>query len=70
MTNEEAIRGVLARRSCQTAERIAGMAMQMYQYKMSPAQVSGVMRSLIGRGLASSSKDENGRTVYWIREEN
>lgn len=69
MTKQEAIVGVLERLSCQTAEQIAGMAMQMYQHKMSPAQVSGVMRSLTGRGLASSSKDENGRTVYWIREE-
>ena len=30
MTKQEAIVGVLERLSCQTAERIAGMAMQMY----------------------------------------
>lgn len=69
MTNAEAVVGVLSRLSCQTAERIAGMAMQMYQYKMTPAQVSGVMRAMVSRGQAASSKDQNNKTVYWLTEE-
>lgn len=69
MENFEVIREVLRRRSCQTAERIAGTARQMFQFEISPSQVAGCMRSLVARGLASSSKDENGKTVYWIQED-
>ena len=69
MTKQEAIIGVLERLSCQTAERIAGMAMQMYQFKVSPSQVSGVMRAMVSRGQASSSKNAEGKTVYWLVKE-
>lgn len=69
MTKQEAIVGVLERLSCQTAERIAGMAMQMYQFEVSPAQVSGTMRAMVARGQAGSSKNENGKTVYWLNKE-
>ena len=57
MTKQEAIVGVLERLSCQTAERIAEMAMQMYQFKVSPAQVSSTMRGMVARDQAGSSKN-------------
>lgn len=69
MTKQEVIVGVLERLSCQTAERIAGMAMQMYQFKMTSAQVSGTMRAMVARGQAGSSKNEHGKTVYWLNKE-
>ena len=70
MTKEEVIIKVLTRTSCQTAERIAGMAMQTYQFKMTPSQVSGTMRAMVARGQAGSSKNEYGKTVYWLNKEN
>ena len=69
MTKQEAIVGVVERRSCQTSERIAGMAMQMYQLKVTHAQVSGTMRAMVARGQAGSSKNEHGKTVYWLNKE-
>ena len=41
-------------------------AKRKFGYEITPQGASGVMRGLISKGLAGSSKDENNQTRYWL----
>ena len=49
-----------------TAKQISAFAKRKFGYEITPQGASGVMRGLIGKGLAGSSKDENNQTRYWL----
>ena len=49
-----------------TAKQISAFAKRKYDFDITPQGASGVMRGLIGQGLACSSKDESNQTRYWL----
>lgn len=66
MTNIEAVKAVLLNRGCQTAESIVLDAARLYQTNPNPNEVRSICRSLIRQGIVGTSRDDAGRTRYWL----
>ena len=49
-----------------TAKQISAFAKRKYDFDITPQGASGVMRGLIGQGLAAKSKDGSNQTRYWL----
>lgn len=69
MTNAEAVQQVLEIRGCLTSPEISSMAKRKLGVDITPAQVSGAIRSLEGKNKVASSKNENGARVFWLVKE-
>lgn len=69
MTNLEVVTKVLDNRGCQDVKAIARDAMRLYQVKISPQTVGGVVRKMVKEGAAGCSNSGNGSTVYWLNRE-
>lgn len=66
MSNKEVVVEILKTYGCSTSKEIANIAHRKYEVSISPAQVAGVLRPLIARGHAASSKSDKNTTVYWL----
>lgn len=66
MEKKEMVIKILKESGTLTAKQISAFAKRKYDFGITPQGVSGVMRGLIGQGLAGSSKDENNHTRYWL----
>lgn len=67
MTNKDVILQVLSAHSCLTAMEVRQFAKRLCNYDITPQAVAGAMRPLIAAGLvASGSRPDNGKTVYWL----
>lgn len=66
MEKKEMVIKVLSECGTLTAKQISAFAKRKYDFDITPSSASGVMRGLIGQGLAGSSKDENNQTRYWL----
>ena len=64
--NREMVLKVLDRISGLTAHGIAARAYDLYDYKMTPAQVNGVLRSLVQKGIVGSSNYGAGKNTYFL----
>lgn len=66
MEKKEMVIKILKESGTLTAKQISAFAKRKYDFDITPPSASGVMRGLIGQGLAGSSKDENNQTRYWL----
>ena len=66
MEKKEMVIKILKERGTLTAKRIAAFAKRKYDFDITPQGASGVMRGLIGQGLAAKSKDGSNQTRYWL----
>lgn len=66
MEKKEMVIKILKESGTLTAKQISAFAKRKYDFDITPQGASGVMRGLIGQGLAGSSKDENNQTKYWL----
>lgn len=70
MTNKDVIIKVLSKYPCLTAMEVRQFAKRLCDYDITPQAVAGAMRPLIAAGLAaSSSRPDNGKTVYWLNKD-
>lgn len=68
MTNAEAVIEVLKLSGCLTANEISSMAMRKFKHEMTPAQVSGAIRSLEGKDKVISSRNADSQRVFWLKK--
>lgn len=66
MEKKKVVIKVLSECGTLTAKQISAFAKRKYDFDITPQGASGVMRGLIGQGLAGSSKDENNQARYWL----
>ena len=68
MTNKEMVVQMLTEYGAMTSRQIAVQINNELGVVLTPTQVAGALRPLIATGLAANSKDEYGRTRYWMVE--
>ena len=66
MEKKEMVIKILKECGCLTARQILAFAKRKYDFDITPQGASGVMRGLIGQGLAAKSKDGSNQTRYWL----
>ena len=66
MEKKEMVIKILRDSGTLTAKQISAFAKRKYDFDITPQGASGVMRGLIGRGLAAKSKDGSNQTRYWL----
>ena len=66
MEKKEIVIKILKESGTLTAKQISAFAKRKYDFDITPQGASGVMRGLIGQGLAAKSKDGNNQTRYWL----
>lgn len=69
MEKYEVIVKLLTKYSALTAREISAFARRDLNFEISPASVSGLMRTMINRGRAATSKDIKNHSVYWLIKE-
>lgn len=60
------IKETLEKYSCATCKQLAFLIKRDCGESYTPQSISAVLRSFKAKGLAASSKDVNGNTVYWM----
>lgn len=63
---KEVIIEILKQHNCLTAKEIANFAIRQHDQRITPAQVTGVLRSHGMRAQVATSMDATGATVYWL----
>ena len=66
MEKKEMVVKILKENGTLTAKQISAFAKRKYDFNITPQGASGVMRGLIGQGLAAKSKDGSNQTRYWL----
>lgn len=66
MEKKEMVIKILKENGTLTAKQISAFAKRKYDFDITPQSASGVMRGLIGQGLAAKSKDDSNQTRYWL----
>ena len=66
MEKKEMVIKILKESGTLTAKQISAFAKRKYDFDITPQGASGVMRGLIGQGLAAKSKDGSNQTRYWL----
>ena len=66
MEKKEMVIKILRESGTLTAKQISAFAKRKYDFDITPQGASGVMRGLIGQGLAAKSKDGSNQTRYWL----
>ena len=66
MEKKEMVIKILKESGTLTAKQISAFAKRKYDFYITPQSASGVMRGLIGQGLAAKSKDGSNQTRYWL----
>lgn len=69
MTNIEAVQKVLENYGCQDIYAIANDAKRLFGYEITPASAGAAARKMEKQGLVGSSKNEKGRTIYWLNKD-
>ena len=65
-TNEGIVLMVMKNHDCQSSKSISMDAKRLFDYTISPASVSGVLRKLVAAGVVANSRNEFGTTIYWL----
>lgn len=68
MTNKEMVVQMLTEYGAMTSRQIAVQINNKLGVVLTPTQVAGALRPLIVSGQAANSKDEHGKTRYWMVE--
>lgn len=66
MERYEVITSLLTKYSALTAREISAFARRDFGFEITPSSASGLMRTLISRGKAATSKDTKNHSVYWL----
>ena len=66
MEKKEMVIQILKESGTLTGKQISAFAKRKYDFDITPQGASGVMRGLIGQGLAAKSKDGSNQTRYWL----
>ena len=66
MEKKEMVIKILKESGTLTAKQISAFAKRKYDFDITPQGASGVMRGLIGQGLAAKSKDGINQTRFWL----
>lgn len=69
MERYEVIVKLLTKYSVLTAREISAFARRDFGVEITPSSASGLMRTLINRGKAATSKDTKGHSAYWLVKE-
>lgn len=67
MENKEMIVEILNKYGCSSSRQIMNLIFRDFNVRLTPAQISGVLRPMITKGTAASSKDAYNTTVYWVK---
>ena len=65
MEKKDLVKEILNTYGCSTSKEIANLIYRNYGIQITPAQVAGVIRPMITKRLAASSKNDKNVTVYW-----
>lgn len=68
VTNADFVVGVLKNFSCLNSAEISRFIKRKFNETVSPSGVAGSLRALIANGYAASSRDGDGKTVYWLTD--
>ena len=68
MNNKEMVVQMLTEYGAMTSRQIAVQINNKLGVVLTPTQVAGALRPLIVSGQAANSKDEHGKTRYWMVE--
>lgn len=68
MDKREMIIEALTNYGATTAKGLSCYINRTYGETITPASVSGTLRSLVSHGIASSSKCGNTQTTYWMNK--
>lgn len=68
MTNKEMVVQMLTEYGAMTSRQIAVQINNKLGVVLTPTQVAGALRPLIVSGQAANSRDEHGKTRYWMVE--
>ena len=66
MDKKEMILNILKEHSCLTGREISVFIFNKYQDSITPASITGTLRSLYSQGYVGKSFNSNGKTVYWL----
>ena len=66
MEKKEMVIKILKESGTLTAKQISAFAKRKYDFDITPQGASGVMRGLIGQGLAAKSRVGSNQTRYWL----
>ena len=66
MEKKEMVIKILKESGTLTAKQISAFAKRKYDFDITQQGASGVMRGLIGQGLAAKSKDGSNQKRYWL----
>ena len=66
MEKKEMVIKILKENGTLTAKQSSAFVKRKYDFDITPQGASGVMRGLIGQGLAAKSKDGSNQTRYWL----
>ena len=69
MTKREMIIEMLNAYGAMTSNQIAVQINNKKGVSLTPSQVAGTLRPLIAKGEVANSKDEHGKTRYWMVKE-
>lgn len=69
MERYEVITKLLTKYGTLTAREISTFARRDFGFEITPSSASGLMRTLINRGKAATSKNVKNHSVYWLAKE-
>lgn len=67
MESKKMIVEILNKYGCSSSRQIMNLILRDFNVRLTPAQISGVLRPMITKGAAASSKDAYNTTVYWVK---
>lgn len=70
MTSKELVIKVLDNHGCQDVYAIVRDAKRLFKEDITPSSAGAALRSLAKEGEVGSSRDGNGRTIYWLARTN
>ena len=64
----QCVKNTLVKYGCATAKQLVFLIKRDCGQDYTAQAISGVLRTFKAKGLAASSKDVNGNTVYWLAD--
>lgn len=69
MTKQEIVIDTLGKYNFVNAAQLAGWIKRTHNIDMTASSVSGVLRSLVNKGIVGKSNCGAGKTTYWLVKE-
>ena len=68
MTNQNKIVNILNTYGAMNSKQCANLINREYGGTITPAQVAGAIRPMVGKGIIANSKDAYGKGIYWLTD--